>query len=195
MISKTLFKQSGILKWLALLPVLFLTACVSNDMSDLERFVEDIKNQKNIAPPKLPEFPPEEIHLYPHSEGMARDPFASLEQEKTEEKSLSASAQKPERPECRPPNIHRNREPLEQFPLDALDMVGTLELGNDTWGLVEDPEGLIHQVQVNNYLGQNNGKIIHIGAQKIEMIELADDGTGCYLEREASLAMNVDDSN
>jgi len=55
---------------------------------------------------------------------------------------------------------------LEQFPLDALQMLGTLQLEGDTWGLVSAPDGEIHRVMVGSYLGQNNGKIIVINSSE-----------------------------
>ena len=168
--------------------VLLVSGCMSNDMSDLHEFVDEVKKTKRISLPKLPEFPTEEIYIYTHAAGMVRDPFVSLEQEK-KEITIEISAQA-NRPECGPPpDIYRKKEELENFPLDALNMVGTLSENNTVWGLVVDPRGFLTKVQVNNYVGQNNGKIVHIGETKIEVREMVNDGTGCFVERESSLAM------
>jgi len=174
--------------WTAAL--VLLSACVGGDMSDLEAKVAEVKNRKNLVPPPLPEFPPERIYLYPHEEGKARDPFGSLIEEKKTD-PLPGTLPEKLRPECKPPDLYRNPEPLEQFPLDALAMVGTLNLDGQIWGLIKSPppEQLIHRVQVNNYIGQNKGKVIYIGDQQIDLMEKVDDGTGCFQEKENSLKM------
>jgi type IV pilus assembly protein PilP len=169
--------------------ILLASGCARSDMDDLEAYVKSVKERKNIVPKPLPDFPPEEIYLYPHTYGAMRDPFTPLEEtKKTDVENIEI---KTTRPECVRPDPYRKTETLEKYPLDALKMVGTLSENNEIWGLVQDPEGLIHQVQTNHYLGQNNGKIIYIGESKIELKEVADDGTGCYQERDASLAVSV----
>ena len=68
-------------------------------------------------------------------------------------------------------------------------MVGTMELGNTNYGLVQTSDGLIHRVVAGNYLGQNDGRIISVGESKIELIEIISDGIGGYLEREAGVGL------
>ena len=72
----------------------------------------------------------------------------------TADESASSSALRPD------PN--RPKEPLESFPLDGLDMVGTLGEGGTLVGLVMDPERVIHRVNVGNYMGQTDGRITAI---------------------------------
>ena len=83
----------------------------------------------------------------------------------------------------------RSREFLEQFPLDTLRMVGTLQLGDTNYGLVQTSDGLIHRVVPGNYMGQNDGRIIAITDSDIELIEIVSDGIGGYLERRAAVAL------
>ena len=58
------------------------------------------------------------------------------------------------------PDSERNREYLEQFPLDTLKMVGTLRVGGQMYGLVQTKDGKVHRVSVGNHLGEREGKII-----------------------------------
>lgn len=89
---------------------------------------------------------------------------------------------------CQRPDMHRNREHLEQFPLDSLNMVGTLTpIGSEVRALVVDNDGLLHRIKVGNYLGNNHGKVIAITDKAISVIEMVSDGTGCYVDREAAL--------
>ena len=60
------------------------------------------------------------------------------------------------------PDAGRSREPLEDFPLDALKLVGTMSLDWQNWALINAPDGQIYRVVVGSYLGQNTGKIIEI---------------------------------
>jgi len=86
--------------------------------------------------------------------------------------------------------MNRTREALELFPLDSLDMVGTLGMGSkDTAGLIKDPDGVIHRVRPNNYLGQNYGRITGIFDDRIELVELVPNGVGGWIERPASIAL------
>ena len=72
----------------------------------------------------------------------------------------------------------RPREYLEQFPLDALRMVGTLEARGALFGLVRTTDGLIHRVGVGQRLGRNNGRIVSITESGIALVEAPQDGPG-----------------
>ena len=87
------------------------------------------------------------------------------------------------------PDETRSREFLDSFPLDTLRMVGTLQLGEINFGLVQTSDGLIHRVIPGNYMGQNDGRIIAISDSEIELIEIISDGIGGYLEREAGVSL------
>ncbi len=88
------------------------------------------------------------------------------------------------------PDEHRNREFLEQFSLDTLKMVGTLNLGGSRYGLVQTKDGRVHRVVVGEHVGQNDGKITEITPAKIALVEIIPDGLGGYIERPAALGLN-----
>ena len=48
-------------------------------------------------------------------------------------------------------------------------------------------DNLIYQVKVGSYLGQNYGKITKINENSIQLREIAQDATGDWIERSASL--------
>jgi type IV pilus assembly protein PilP len=87
------------------------------------------------------------------------------------------------------PDVKRAREFLEQFPLDTLRMVGTLELQGRKYGLVQGKDGLVHRVLPGQYLGQSDGRITSVTASKIALIQIVPDGVGGYIERPAALAL------
>jgi type IV pilus assembly protein PilP len=68
-------------------------------------------------------------------------------------------------------------------------MVGTLQLGETQFGLVQTSDGLIHRVIPGNYMGQNDGRIVVVSESEIELVEIISDGIGGYLEREAAVGL------
>ena len=88
------------------------------------------------------------------------------------------------------PDSKRNREFLEQFSLDTLKMVGTLNLGGNHYGLVLTKDGRVHRVVVGEHMGHNDGTITDITPSKIALAEIIPDGLGGYVERPAALGLN-----
>ena len=87
------------------------------------------------------------------------------------------------------PDLNRNKEELEAFPLDSLRMVGTLQRDDDIWAIVLASDDTVHRVQVGNYMGQNYGKIVNIQEDRVDLIEIARDARGRWQERPASIAL------
>ena len=166
----------------ALLP-LALAGC-SNDMSDLRQFVEKTKQRPGGEIEPLHEFEPYQSFSYDPSQ--VRDPFvpqagfALSEAERRQQERSSELA----------PDPNRRKEPLEQYPLDSLDMVGTLSRDARQWGLVRAPDGTIHQVLPGNHMGQNYGRITSVGADRIRLVEIVPDGQGGWMERDAALGLS-----
>ena len=79
----------------------------------------------------------------------------------------------------------RARQPLEQFRLAQLRMVGTLATGGARYALVADPTGTIHRVAVGDYLGADNGRITGISRQAIALRETVRAGPVGQAERGA----------
>ena len=82
----------------------------------------------------------------------------------------------------------RAPEYLERFELDTLAMVGTFSMDNSHWGLIRDPDGVVHRVAVDNYIGRNHGRVSYIEETQLGLSELIADGTGGWLVRDASIA-------
>lgn len=161
----------------ALVAALALAGC-ARGLGELEQRVEEIKARKGAPLEPLPVMKTFETFEYT-AQGM-RDPF-----------SPSADEQVVGVPSGPRPDVNRPREELENFPLDALDMVGTLGLGSDQTGLIKDPDGVIHQVRADNYMGQNFGRITSISESQIELVELIPNGVGGWIERQASISLDA----
>jgi type IV pilus assembly protein PilP len=82
----------------------------------------------------------------------------------------------------------RPRQALEAFPLEALRMVGTVELRGQTSALVRTDQSLF-RVRVGDYMGQNLGQVTAIAADEISLKELVPDGNGGWVERIATMAL------
>ncbi|MFO7304554.1 MAG: pilus assembly protein PilP [Gammaproteobacteria bacterium] len=158
----------------ALAVLLLLGGCAS-DMEELRRQVEEIKNRPGERIEPLPEIKPYEAFVYQASS--LRSPFVPS----APVRSDVANAVRPD--------TKRPREFLEQFPLDTLRMVGTLQLQGRHYGLVQGKDGLVHRVLPGNYIGQNDGRIVSITDTRISIIEIVPDGLGGYIERPAALAL------
>ena len=166
----------------ALLLALAIGGCTVGSTDDLKQWVEQVRNSQHTRIEPLPEFKPYETFIYQAQD--LRDPFTP-----------SAEGSVTPLPGAQQgsgihPDANRPREPLEEYPLDTLRMVGTLEKDGQTWALVRAPDGTIHRVRPGNYLGQNHGKIARITEYEIELTEIIPDGLGGWMERTASLALS-----
>jgi type IV pilus assembly protein PilP len=84
--------------------------------------------------------------------------------------------------------LNRRREVLEDTPLDTISMVGLLDKRGQKVGLVR-VGGLLYQVRVGNYMGQNYGRITRISETEITLREIVQDAAGEWIERPASLLL------
>jgi len=88
----------------------------------------------------------------------------------------------------RKPDFDRPKEPLEAFPLESIQMVGTITQNKETFGLVTAGRNL-YRVKAGNYMGQNFGVIVAINEAQIELKELVQDGSGEWNERTSALQL------
>ena len=153
-----------------------MAAGCADDMSDLNQRIAEVKSRPGERIEPLPEIKPYEAFTY--NAVTLRSPF-------TPSAPIQADL-----PNAVRPDIRRAREFLEQFPLDTLRMVGTLQLQGRNYGLVQGRDGLVHRVLPGNYLGQNEGRILSVTEARISLIEIVPDGLGGYIERPAALALS-----
>jgi len=146
---------------LVLLCSITMFAC-SNDMSDLKSDINKIKASTPADIEPIPEIKLYEKYSYQSS--LLRSPFQPDDSVDDDERSAQGNGLRP--------NVNRNREFLEDFPLDTLTMVGTLNTNNVNYALVLTADGLIHQIRAGNYIGENEGEILNVSDQGIEIREL-----------------------
>ena len=164
---------------LAMCAVLTLGAC-SNDQDELRQWME--QQRREIKPSVTPLQPPKKFDPQPYNVAEAVDPFSqqkltvALKQEARQPNSLLAA------------ELNRRKEPLEAYPLDSMNMVGSVNKQGQPFALLK-VDTLLYQVKVGDYLGQNYGRITRIGETEIALREIVQDAAGEWIERPATLQL------
>jgi type IV pilus assembly protein PilP len=154
-----------------------IAGCSSDDISDLEKYVAEVKARPKSPIEPLPEIKTIEPFIFV-SENL-RNPFVAIEKtQETDEAKVENGIR---------PDTARPREELESYELDSLRMVGTVDQNQMLWGLVKAVDGTIHRVKVGNHMGRNFGQIIRIKEDQIELLEIVPDSPGSWRERKAAL--------
>lgn len=150
-----------------------LSACTGSGMDDLNRFITDPGEGLRGKIEPLPEIKPFESFAYNAFD--LPDPFKPR---KLLPSKGSGGLQ---------PDLARGKEKLEEYPLENLKMVGTLNQNNITYGLVKTSDGSLYRVKIGNYMGQNFGIITKITETELVMTEIVQDITGNWTERNTSI--------
>lgn len=148
--------------------------------SDLRTQMDEIRKRPkgNIEPP--PEF--KAYTSFSYSAAPLRSPFSPPVEVETLQIDAQKSAVKPD--------FDRPREALEEFGIDSISMVGTLNKpGNTLFALVQDTNSGLHRVAEGNYMGRNHGKVVTVTPQKIDVIEIVSDGQDGWIERPRTIAL------
>jgi type IV pilus assembly protein PilP len=177
MSSLNAIRPAHVARLLLMLATLALLAGCTRGMSDLRDWVAQEKGKKGAPIPPLPVI--KTFETFQYSDEGKRDPF-----------SASTAETQPSGPSNGPrPDEGRPKEPLEMFALDSLKMVGSVGTGANMEALVKDPGGVIHRVHVNEYMGQNYGRVTDIAEDHVDLVELVSNGNGGWMERSASIGL------
>lgn len=169
-------------KYLRLLLILLALASLAGctrGTADLHQWVASQKAKKGAPLPPLPVIKTFETFVYRDQE--KRDPFAAPLAEQRQ--GQRANGPHPDR--------NRPKQPLEYFALDSLKMVGSIGVGTHIVALIQDPGKKIHRVHVNQYMGQNYGRVTDIHEDRVDLVELVPNGNGGWMERKASIALGT----
>lgn len=169
--------------WLSVCLASLLAACTSGDgFSDLDKFMADTRAKPRGHVEPLPEFKAYEAFSYSAADRRAPfEPPMDVQLTMVNEQPVSEVE----------PDLDRPREVLENFSMNELEMVGTLESKDGVmYALVKDGAGVVHRVRKGNYMGQNYGRIAGISETRIELIEIVPNGRGGWVERPRSLSLD-----
>jgi type IV pilus assembly protein PilP len=165
--------------WLTLAAAIMGLSACTDTSDELREYIDEVKTRPGGRIDPLPTPRPAPSFVY--EAGQRRSPFIP----DAPENLVSARADGVPGPD---PN--RPREHLEQFPLDSFRMVGTLEMGGRRAGLVQGADGLVHDVTIGQYIGQNYGRIVNVTDSEIQLVEIISDSLGGYIERPTSIGLS-----
>ncbi len=150
-----------------------------HDLADLESYVEEIGARQNVAVHPLPQLP--ELQPLAYRAGGARSPFAPwVPRDRSGAPSAAGRVV---------PDFERPKQALERYPISAIAMVGTLSGGSARHGVVRSADGVVRQVEIGDYLGEDHGRIYNIGPRAIQLVEIVADGAGGWIERDRVIAI------
>ena len=164
----------------------FLYGCQDTSMSDLRKFVDDaFKDEKPDIPPLPPVIP---FKPFAYAAAEDNDPF-SLANIGNDGAGGGAGAgiEIGDRPDQ-----DRRKEELENYPLDALRMVGTLSKKGKPWVIIKTTQGSVLLATVGNYIGENYGKIkrVSIEEQVVALTETVLDPSGRWVNRDVEITVD-----
>lgn len=159
--------------------LMLLQACGSQSKDDLVAFMAEVKAKPGGRIEPIPTFNPYKPFDYsstsmrgPFDEPVAGiDFFANV-------KPVGTVAPDPNRP----------KEFLEQFSIESLNMVGTLEQDGTLFALLDDGKGNVHYVKKGNYIGKNDGLIVVATDTYIQVSEIVPSGSG-WIERARTIEL------
>ncbi len=162
--------------------VLVAAGCSNSSTDDLSQWMAQQRNtlKPKVEPVKEPvPFEPQAYSTLDLVEPFSQDKF-----------TVALGAQNSASPNAAllAAELNRRKEPLELLPLDTMSMVGLLDQAGRKVALVR-AGGLLYQVAVGNYMGQNYGRVTNITETEITLREIAQDGVGEWIERPAALQL------
>ena len=164
-----------------ILVAVILSACESGSYQDLDAFMAEKKATPGGHIKPIPAF--QAYKAFTYSATAKRSPF-ERPIEVTEITRLRMATNVT-------PDASRSKEYLEQFSLDSLSMVGTLEQGTILWALLEDESGGVHRIKEENYIGRNHGRIIEATESYISIIEIVPNGVDGWIERPRTIKLKT----
>ncbi|MGI1669517.1 MAG: pilus assembly protein PilP [Neptuniibacter sp.] len=173
-----------------LVATLLLSGCVDwvEDKRDLVQFVNKTQAAPSGKIKPLPEFKP--YHSFVYEGASLREPFLALvpysepaEIEDSEPKAEAGGLQ---------PDLERQKEYLESFALEQLEMVGTIYKKDDNaiWALIKDSNSEVHRVGAGAFMGLDFGMVVEVGEQGIVLSEIVTNGRGGWMKRSRNLVLS-----
>lgn len=160
-----------------------LTACGSSSRDELSQWMAEQKAQtqpsiKPVTPPKP--FKPEDYKLFAELDPFNKQKLIQVLTKDTNQAAANSTLIAPE--------LARRKEPLEEFPLDTMALVGSMVRDKQPVALVKVGP-LLYQVRKGDHLGQHYGRVVKIDVNEVVLREIVQDAVGEWIERPASLLL------
>ncbi len=158
---------------------LLLAGCAA-EQTELRDWME--QKRREIKPNVAPLQPPKKFDPQPYTGAQAIDPFSTQKLSV----ALKQEAQQPN--SALSAELNRRKEPLEAFPLDSMNMVGSVNRKGRQFALLR-VDNLLYQVKTGDYLGQNYGRVMRISETEVALREIVQDAAGEWIERPVTLQL------
>ena len=168
---------------LAVFAVVFIGGCGSSKEDDVRQWMVNERNETRPRVKPIPE--PKQFKPEAYVNAAAIEPFSN---QKLTQALKRDSAQVASNGGLVAPELARRKEPLEAFPLDAMNLVGSIMKSGQPVALIK-VDSLLYQVKLGNYLGQNYGKVTKISETQVTLREIVQDAVGEWIERVATLEL------
>lgn len=167
------------LPYVGIAALMFLAGCAS-DLGELQTWAD---GERKAAKPSVKAIEaPKRFVPQAYEAISAVDPFSA--------QKLSVAGKQ----EAAQPNslltaeLARRREPLEAYPLDSMNMVGSMARKDGRYAILK-VDNLLYYVKRGDYIGQNFGRILKIDEADITLREIVQDSTGDWVERTSTLQL------
>lgn len=159
------------------LPILCCLAACSMPGNDLDDWMQETQRQaeNNVRPVEVPTLSKPAQYIDPVINGLnIFDPKRIRVNQQT---GINV------------PNPNRVKEILENFSLESVRYVGSINRGNQVSAFIE-ANNHTYTVRIGNYIGQNHGRITAITPDKIIVNELVENSYGEWENRPVELGLN-----
>lgn len=157
-----------------------LQGCGDGGVQEVKQWMDEVRSQTPVKVQKIS--PPKTFTPFTYGGKDQPDPYspAKLDVALARADVKSSSPIKPD--------LERRREVLENFPLDTVKMVGTMQKPGLSYALLQVDKA-VYQIKVGNYVGQNFGIVTRITETEVELKEVVRDAAGEWTERKAKLEL------
>lgn len=167
----------------AVLPALclaLLAGCSDSDVAEINSWMADVKRDTKVSVKPLSE----PKTFVPFAYGVREEPDPYDPNKLLAELARAAATTD----NLLRPDMNRRKEFLEAFPVDTMKMVGTLNKGGVSWGLIQIDRA-VYQVKAGQRLGQNFGRVTGVAESAISIKETVQDAGGEWVDRDAKLEL------
>jgi type IV pilus assembly protein PilP len=159
-----------------------LAGCGDSNVREVRDWMEQVKRDTHPSIKPLSE--PKDFLPFAYADKDQVDPFNATKLLSALAKAAAASNNPNQ------PDLNRPRELLEGYPLDTMQMVGTMEKNGVHYALLQIDRSM-YQVRPGQRIGQNFGVITHVGDDDVNVREVVQDAAGEWVERMAKLELQT----
>lgn len=87
------------------------------------------------------------------------------------------------------PDLNRPRDALENYDLERLKMIGSLQIKGVRHALIQAPDGVVYTVRAGSFIGSNFGRVTDITPDALRLSETVEDANGEWVRRDTELLL------